>query len=238
MLSARAARIWHFVLFAVVAAAFVIQLVLVLRGDTDINAAAGGEPTGTGTRVVNMFSYFTIQSNLLVLAAAATLAAVPARDGRWWRVLRLDGLLGITITGIVYATVLAGNRSLEGIEVWLNAAFHFFCPCWTLLGWLLFGPRPRITWWVVGAAFAWPAAWVAYTLVRGAVTGWYPYPFLDVGDLGYPVALRNVGFVLVLALAIAAILRYLDGRLPRAGAPPAPASRPAAADPGVRPGGA
>ncbi|BCB90320.1 Pr6Pr family membrane protein [Phytohabitans suffuscus] len=155
----------------------------------------------------------TIQSNLLVLAAAATLAADPARNGRAWRVLRLDGLLGITITGVVYATVLAGLVAHEGVEVWLNAAFHYFCPLWTVVGWLLFGPRPRITWHTVWWAFAWPAAWVAYTLVRGAVTGWYPYPFLDVTDLGYPVALRNVAFVLVLALAVADLLRRLDRRL-------------------------
>lgn len=193
---------WHAVLFVVVAAAFVAQLVLVLRDGS----------------VVNLFSFFTIQSNLLVLAAAATLAANPARDGRWWRVLRLDGLLGITITGIVYATILAGDQPLDGIEVWLNAAFHYFCPCWTVVGWLLFGPRPRLTWTAVGWAFAWPAAWIAYTLIRGAATGWYPYPFLDVTDLGYPAALRNVAFVLLLSLAIAALLRYLDGRLRPAGA--------------------
>lgn len=207
-------RLWHAVLFAVVATAFVTQLVLVLRGGADVNAAESGAPAGTATRVVNLFSFFTIQSNLLVLAAAATLAADPARDGRLWRVLRLDGLLGITITGIVYATVLAGQVALEGVGVWLDAAFHYFCPTWTMVGWLLFGPRPRITWHTVGWAFAWPAAWVAYTLVRGGITGWYPYPFLDVTDLGYPAALRNVGFVLALALAIAALLRYLDRRLP------------------------
>jgi len=208
--------LWHAVLFAVVAAAFVAQLVLVLRGGTDVNATGTGPPPGAATRVVNLLSFFTIQSNLLVLAAAATLAANPARDGRWWRVLRLDGLLGITITGIVYATVLAGDVPLRGIEVWLNAAFHYFCPLWTVLGWLLFGPRPRITWRAVGAAFAWPSAWVGYTMVRGAVSGWYPYPFpfLDATDLGYAVALRNVAFVLVLALAIAALLRHLDRRLP------------------------
>lgn len=213
--SRQLSRLWHAVLFAVVAAAFVAQLVLVLRGGTDVNAADGAAPEGTGTRVVNLFSYFTIQSNLLVLAAAATLAVNPARDGRWWRVLRLDGLLGITITGIVYATVLAGDRPLDGLEVWLNAAFHYFCPLWTVVGWLLLGPRPRVTWQVVGWAFAWPAAWVVYTLVRGAATGWYPYPFLDVTDLGYAVALRNVAVVLVIALAVAALARYLDGRLAR-----------------------
>ncbi|MDT7805772.1 MAG: hypothetical protein QOI78_9205, partial [Actinomycetota bacterium] len=30
-----------------------------------------------------------------------------------------------------------------------------------------------------------PAAWLAFTLPRGAITGFYPYPFVDAGALGY-----------------------------------------------------
>ncbi len=30
-----------------------------------------------------------------------------------------------------------------------------------------------------------PSAWLLYTLVRGPVAGWYPYPFLDPAHGGY-----------------------------------------------------
>ena len=65
----------------------------------------------------------------------------------------------------------------------------------------------------MGWAFAWPLAWVAYTFVRGAVTGWYPYPFLDVSEVGYGPALLAVGGVLVLGVLILLLLRRLDRRL-------------------------
>jgi len=129
-------------------------------------------------------------------------------------VLRLDALLGITITGIVFGAVLADQVHHEGIGVWVNAGLHYFAPWWTVGGWLLFGPRPRIDWTTVAWAFAWPLLWVGYTFAHGAATGWYPYPFLDVTTHGYAEALRNAGLVFVLALALALVLRRLDGRLP------------------------
>ena len=51
------------------------------------------------------------------------------------------------------------------------------------------------------------------TFAVGAVTGWYPYPFLDVGAEGAgSVALTCVG-VTLLFLALVAGLSALDGRM-------------------------
>lgn len=208
-----ASRWWHGVLFVVVAASFVAQLVLVFQGGVDVNAGTSTARLGLGTRLINLFSYFTIQSNLLVLVVAGTLLLDPGRDGRIWRVVRLDALLGIAITGIVFATILAGQVHHEGVSVWINAGLHYFSPCWALAGWLLFGPRPRITSQVIAWSFAWPAAWIGYTFIRGAVTGWYPYPFLNVAEIGYLVAIRNTVIVLILAALVATLLSWGDRKL-------------------------
>jgi hypothetical protein len=84
----------------------------------------------------------------------------------------------------------------------------------TVFGWLLLGPRPRITGAVVGWALLWPVAWIGYTLAHGAVSGWYPYDFLDVSALGYALALRNLAFVVLLALGFLLVFWLLDRRLP------------------------
>jgi hypothetical protein len=175
-------------------------------------AADDGAPVLT--RVIRFFSYFTIQSNVLVLALAVTLARAPDRDGDRWRVLRLDALLGITITGLVYAVVLAPTLHPEGLGWWTNAGLHYVSPVATLALWLFAGPRPRVAGATVARALAWPVLWIGYTLAHGAVSGWYPYPFLDVSDLGYAVALRNLGFVVVLALLFLLAFRTVDRRLP------------------------
>jgi hypothetical protein len=175
-------------------------------------AADDGAPVLT--RVIRFFSYFTIQSNVLVLALAVTLARAPDRDGDRWRVLRLDALLGITITGLVYAVVLAPTLHPEGLGWWTNAGLHYVSPVATLALWLFAGPRPRVAGATVARALVWPVLWIGYTLAHGAVSDWYPYPFLDAGDLGYAVALRNLGFVVLLALLFLLAFRAADRRLP------------------------
>lgn len=201
-----AARLWHGSLALVVLASLIIQITLSARGADD--------PAGAVTRFVRLFSYFTIQSNILLLAGLATLTVDPGRDGRIWRIVRLDAMLGIVITGLVYATVLAGTAHPTGAGWWSNLGFHYLAPWWALLGWLIFGPRPRVDRHTLAWAVLWPLLWIAYTLAHGAVTHWYPYPFVSVADLGYAVAVRNLGFVVLIAVVFAVVLRLLDQRLP------------------------
>jgi hypothetical protein len=206
-----AARCWYAVLVALVTAAFVVQLVLLFRGGTDVNTASSQAGVRLGARLVRLFSYFTIQSNVIVWLSGISLLAWPDRDGRGWRILRLDGLLGIFITGLVFDLVLAKDVHPTGAAWWANAGFHYFAPWWTLIGWVLFGPRPRISWGTVTVALlGWPLAWIGYTFAHGAATGWYPYPFLDVAKIGYAHAIRNTAAVFVLAIVLALVFKALD----------------------------
>jgi hypothetical protein len=84
----------------------------------------------------------------------------------------------------------------------------------TFLGWLVFGPRGQTDWRTIPWSFAWPLAWIGYTLVHGAITDWYPYPIINIGVIGYPVALRNVAVVLAIGAVLALALRWIDRQLP------------------------
>jgi hypothetical protein len=94
---------------------------------------------------------------------------------------------------------------------------HTASPVLCVAGWLLFGPRvasgPR----VVALALLYPLAWLAFTLVRGPLVDFYPYPFLDVRLHGYPVVLLNCLFVGILFAALAACATALDRALARRG---------------------
>jgi hypothetical protein len=199
-------RAWNGVLAVIVSASLITQITL--------TATRGGEPAVT--RFERLFSYFTIQSNLLLLAAVATLALNPYRDGRLWRIIRLDALLGIVITGIVYVTILAGQNDPHGAAWWADLGFHYIAPWTALAGWLLFGPHRRIDARTLAWAAVWPLLWITWTLAHGAAAGWYPYPFTDVGIFKYPRVLANLGAVVLLAAVLAAVLRLLDTRLPSA----------------------
>lgn len=209
----RVPRPWHALTALVSSLSLVIQLVLVLRG-VNVLADESGQIAGAGVRVLRFFSYFTVQSNILVIITSVALAAAAQRDGKVWRVLRLDALVGITVTLIVYHFALRPILDLHGIAAVTDIGFHYVTPILAIIGWLVFGPRRRIDRKTIAWALLWPALYFGYSLVHGAISGWYPYPFVDVGVIGYLVALRNVVLVCVLLAAIGALYVYGDRKLP------------------------
>jgi predicted secreted protein len=210
------ARAWHGLLAAAVLAGMVVQVALVARlhaAPHDVTAGVVAGATAPA-RYLRIISFFTIQSNLLVGFTSAQLALNPRHDGRIWRVVRLDGLVGIAVTGIVYSTVLARMHEPNGWEqITTNTLFHYITPIAAVLGWLLFGPLPRISRTTVLAALIWPAAWFGYTLVRGAVDHWYPYPFVDVASHGYARVVLNAVLVTLVLGAVSAVFWLGDRRL-------------------------
>lgn len=163
-------------------------------------------------RVLRMLSYFTIQSNILVAVSSWALFLQPQRAGLLWRVLRLDALAGISVTGLVYAVALSGTQELHGWAFACDIAFHYVVPIATVLTWLVFGPRGRIDSRTVLFGLVWPVLWFGYTLVHGAIGGWYPYHFIDVGDLGYPQSLLNALIVTVLLGVVLSLVWIVDQR--------------------------
>ena len=157
-------------------------------------------PPALGVRLWHFVSYFTILSNLLVIVTVLPLITDPRHDGRRWRVLRLAALVMITVTGLVHWFLLRPLSTLVGVEAVGDVLVHVAVPVLTVIGWLVFGPRPRIDPRTVAWSLAWPIGWLVYTLVVGALTGWYPYPFLDVADRGVgPVAITGGAIALLLA---------------------------------------
>ncbi|MGJ9422983.1 Pr6Pr family membrane protein [Aeromicrobium sp. CF3.5] len=195
-------RVFHASLAMLIAAAVVWQTV--------ISADAGRS-------LVNLFSYFTIQSNLLIMVGAAGVALDPHRSDRIFGAVRVAGLVGITVTGIVYATVLAGTVPLEGADRVLDTIFHYIVPAASVIGFVLIQPRTplqRSAWW----ALVWPVGWLVYTLLRAVTfsptftitettTARVPYDFLDFDANG--AGSVAIACVVVTAIAVALTAFYL-----------------------------
>lgn len=212
------ARWWHLLTAAVSGSALVLQLVLVVASDNDTLLV----------RLVRLFSFFTIQSNIIVTVVALTLVVRPDRDGPRWRIARLAALVCITVTGIVYVTVLRGLVDLTPAGRIADTGLHYLTPLLVVIGWVLFGPRPRIGVRVIVVTMLYPVLWLAYTLIRGELTDEYPYPFVDVAAKGYAVVAVNCVLVTALFLAVAGIYLWLDSRLRAApSSPAAPHATPA-----------
>ena len=205
------ARLWNLLIVLVIAAAVLTQLVLVVQGKHVLTEPGRLPPMST--RLIRFFSYFTVDSNLLCAITAATLVVQPERDGRIWRVLRLNALVGIAVTGLIYVTLLRPIVNLSGVPKLTDIGMHYVAPLAVVIGWLLFGPRPRIEADTLPPSLIYPALYIGYTIAHGAASHWYPYPFTDVASLGYPVTIRNGVGVCLLLLGVSAVFRWVDGRL-------------------------
>ena len=165
----------------------------------------------------NFFSFFTIQSNIIAVAVLFLLVLVPSeRRSSLFEGVRGGAVLYIAITGVVFAVLLAGlQEELQTTIPWVDFVVHKLMPVALVADWLVDPPRHRLPWWTVAAWLAYPLAWITYTLVRGEIVDWYPYPFVDVSKLGYGGVLgRSVGLTVGFAVAAAALL-WLGNRRAR-----------------------
>lgn len=168
-----------------------------------------------GYAKANFFSFFTIQSNILAVAALFALVVrarsrrTPLFDG-----VRGAAVLYMAITGIVFALLLSGlQEELQTAIPWVDFIVHKLMPVVLVADLLIDPPRHRLPRWTALAWLAYPVGWFAYTLVRGANVDWYPYPFVDVSKLGYDgVLARSVVLVLGFAAAGAALLWVANRR--------------------------
>lgn len=177
-------------LAAVVALTALVALVLQAR-------IADGAPTRPqGTPVWWWLAgYFTILTNLGV-AVAMTAVALGHR-----LTPRAQGglVLAILMVGIVYHALLARLWAPQGLAWWADQGLHTATPVLMLGWWLGFGDRGvtlrDLPYWLI-----WPGLYANYAFLRGALTGFWPYPFLDADALGWPeVALNAAGMVLAFA---------------------------------------
>jgi hypothetical protein len=151
--------------------------------------------------VITYFSFFTILTNFLV-ALVFTAAAVRPRAewGEWLRTpsVQASTAVYIAIVGMVYQLLLRHLWNPMGAQWVADVLLHSIIPVGYVLYWWLFAPRDGLSWKNALGWLVYPGAYLVYTLARGAVSGLYPYPFVDVTALGYGgVLVRCAGLMLL-----------------------------------------
>lgn len=183
----------------------------------------GNDPNGVDQvweRFFDWVGYFTILSNItvsivmLMLVLKPEVFALQNLKGRIWRALRLDSVLMIVITGIVYNLLLAEGEKV-GWDAVSNSLQHIINPIVTLVVFLLVGPRKILSFGTVADAMVLPILWAVVVLIRGSVISAYPYPFLDVITNGLGNVIAFIAQIMVFALLISAILFVYEKVLER-----------------------
>ncbi|MGV8884340.1 MAG: Pr6Pr family membrane protein [Microbacteriaceae bacterium] len=164
------------------------------------------------------FSFFTIQSSIIaaiVMAWGGVHAASRATDTLMYTAARMSVVSYAVVTAAVYNGLLRGipSEGYVGLQ-WPGELMHVWVPIAILLDWVLSSGRARLGWTALRIVIAYPILWLVYTFVRGAVTGWYPYPFLE-PDTGVLSISLYVCAIAAFIVGIASLAIALSRRTPR-----------------------
>ena len=161
-------------------------------------------------RAVDFLSFFTNTTAILATLAATACLARPASRLAQPGVAAASAVY-MLVVAVTYEWLLRGDP--HGLAFLANLGLHQLLPALTILLWLAFTPKRGLNWRQPLAWLAYPAAYIAWTLLRGVAIHHYPYFFADVSKLGYPRTLLN-GAAFLFAFWLLGLGAVAVGRLP------------------------
>jgi hypothetical protein len=155
--------------------------------------------------IIRFFSFFTILTNMLVALCFIFLLLKPKPNwGKFFsRPKTLTAItVYISIVGIVYNTILRHIWNPKGLQLIVDELLHSVIPVFFILYWLIFVPKAELQWKNVFPCLIYPVVYILFVLFRGALSGFYPYPFINVNSLGFNKVLLNSGGLLIVFLGL------------------------------------
>jgi hypothetical protein len=157
--------------------------------------------------IIRFFSFFTILTNILAATSFTLLATARQREQFLTRPPQLSAItVYIFVVGLVYNVVLRFIWNPAGLQRLVDELLHVVIPLLFLIYWLLFVDKKALKW---TDAFVWllyPLVYLGFVLTRGATSGFYPYPFIDVVQLGSGTVFRNCVLLFIVFLVLSLLL--------------------------------
>lgn len=178
--------------------AVLLQLYLILQNRTN----------SVTETLFRFFTFFTILSNILVaLCFTASLRQVRYQQAFFARASVQSAVaVYIIVVGVVYNLVLRFLWAPQGLQRVVDELLHTIIPVYYFIYWLLYVPKTKLRWKNIFPWLIFPACYLAVILVRGAYTGYYPYPFLEVTKLGYTKVFFSATYILAAFLLFSIII--------------------------------
>lgn len=154
---------------------------------------------------IRFFSFFTILTNSLV-AVYFTVQAFGRKSGWYNRPGTLTAItIYITIVCLIYQAILRHVWEPKGLQMIVDELLHTITPVLVIGYWILFEDKSPIR---LKQIFPWlnyPLAYLVFVLIRGSFSGFYPYPFINVDQLGFNQVMTNSVMILCLFLVVSII---------------------------------
>ena len=181
-----------------------LEMVLISRWTSGASLVGG---------LVSYFSFFTILTNTLAATVLTFAADTRASKGRTFflRPWVSSGIaVSIIVVGVAYSVLLRQLWQPEGLQWLSNEILHDVMPLLFSLYWWFCVPKGSLRLCHIGLWMLYPLLYFACILLRGHLLGMYPYPFIDVEQLGYGQTFINAGGILAGFVAVALAVVVVD----------------------------
>jgi hypothetical protein len=170
---------------------------------------ADGKSIATG--VADYLYFFTNLTNLFIaLVAIAPTVQKMARVFRWFASPMVAGCAAVSGVQVFCGYHFLLHQPFRGLQG-LTDVLHDAVPALALVYGFLYLRGYRQPWWSPLAWCFYPIAYFIYALVRGRLTGIYPYWFMNVPALGYRwtlvYGLGSIGAFILIGYAFLGVTR-------------------------------
>lgn len=143
--------------------------------------------------IFRFFSFFTILTNILVALWFTKLALRKETAGEYWSQSSLTATTAyITVVGLVYQIALRHIWNPTGLQRIVDELLHTIIPLAVIFFWLAFADKVSVSWKKIPKYLIYPLGYLGFIIARGGISGFYPYPFIEVDTIGWNVAVRNI----------------------------------------------
>ncbi|MGS0747168.1 Pr6Pr family membrane protein [Halpernia sp. GG3] len=165
--------------------------------------------------IIRFFSFFTILTNILV----ALFFTAKISNSFSQKILifnQKNSLIAVTtfivIVGFVYQVILRGLWSPKGMQRVVDELLHTIIPLLVLIYWFIYSPKEKSKFSQLIIWLLYPLIYLILVLVRGKLSNYFPYPFLNFIEIGISQTIINCIVVLLLILAIMGILIFIQNK--------------------------
>ncbi len=158
--------------------------------------------------ITRYFSYFTILTNLLVTIYCTVLLLNPlSKPGTFFASYRTSTAITvyILIVGIIYNIILRFIWNPQGLQMLVDELLHSVIPVLFFIYWICFVPKQSLKGKQLLPWLIYPLLYIILILVRGSFSGFYPYPFINVTNLGLQQVLINAAGITAIFIAISSL---------------------------------
>ncbi len=189
--------------------ALILQLVLIIQNVRQAGLTYAAE-------VVRYFSYMTILSNIFVACCFTfQLVGTQTSFGRLLSKASVQAAIFvyIFIVGVLNHLLLSHLSNLTGLQLLCDRLLHYVVPVLYMAWWFIFVTKKKLPYGDILFWLIFPLLYVIYCLVRGSVSGLYPYPFLNVAEHGYPVVFKMMGIITAVYVLTSLLLVFINNKI-------------------------